>query len=459
MTNGLIPAGWREKINAFLRKPAYIMLLMLLTAVCFALKAELVAYGVIAVLVLYISLYSPDFLPIIPVLICAYVIPSTENNPGRSENSVFSGVTGLIVVACGAVILAALVWRIIRDRKRLFRKNGMLTKGLLILTFAYMLSGIGFPGYLSVAWKNIPYGLIQGIALLLPYWLLVGGVDWDDSPKDYLGWVGFGMGCLLMTEVITIYLTQNVIVDGVIDRTRIYMGWGMYNNLGNLLAMMIPFAFWLGLYYKKHAVGYLVGFVFLAGVFMTCSRSSMIFGTLCYSACCVVVPEKKHRVRNILVFAALAAVCLLLIYIFFDKLHGIFIQILDNLHEVNTRFIGYREGWKQFLKNPVFGGSFYTEVDIYSFANTDITSFMPPRWHNTVIQLLASTGLVGLLAYGYHRYQTLRLMFQRRNRLQVLMSISIFVMLLGSLTDCHMFNVGPGLFYGMILAWMEKKLD
>ena len=81
---------------------------------------------------------------------------------------------------------------------------------------------------------------------------------------------------------------------------------------------------------------------------------------------------------------------------------------------------------------------------------------MPPRWHNTVIQLLASTGIVGLLAFGYHRYQTLRLALRRRSHLQVLISASALVLILGSLLDCHMFNVGPGLFYSVILAWQEK---
>jgi hypothetical protein len=45
----------------------------------------------------------------------------------------------------------------------------------------------------------------------------------------------------------------------------------------------------------------------------------------------------------------------------------------------------------------------------------------------------------------------------KKNLIRLIAMLLTLVMLLGSLTDCHMFNVGPGLFYGMILAWMEKK--
>jgi len=458
MDNHISSADWRKKINDFLRKPAYIMLLMLLVAVSFVLEAELVTYTVFAILVTYICLCAEDLLPMMPILACAYVVPSTANNPGQSTDSVFSGSSGLYVVGVAVVLVLALIYRIIRDRKKLFRKNGTLLSGLIVLTVAYMLSGIGSKGYLDVAWKNIPYGLVQGLALLLPYWLFSGGVDWERSPKHYFAWIGVGMGCLLVAELTCVYISQGVISNGVIDRTLIFTGWGMYNNLGNLLAMMIPFAFWLGIYYKKLWAGYLVGFLFLAGVLLSCSRSAMIFATLCYCACCLWVPEGKQRKRNLLVFGSLAVVSAVLIVVFFDQIYDLFENILDDAHELGSRFDIYRQGLGEFKESPIFGSTFYPdEGNSYNWASTEITSLMPARWHNTVIQQLASVGLVGLLSYGFHRYQTFCMVKHRRSRLQVLMIFSALVLLLGSLTDTHFFNVGPGMFYAMLLVWLEKK--
>lgn len=458
MDNPVTNAGWRHKINDFLRKPAYILLLMLLVAVSFGLKAELVTYSVFAVLVAYICLCSEDLLPMMPILACAYVVPSTANNPGKSTESVFSGGTGLYVAGVAVVLVLALIYRIVRDRKKLFRKNGMLLSGLIVLTVAYMISGIGSKGYLDVAWKNIPYGLIQGLALLLPYWLFSGGVDWERSPRHYFPWIGAGMGFLLVAELICVYISQGVISNGVIDRTLIYTGWGMYNNLGNLLGMMIPFAFWLGIHYQKNWAGYLMGFLFLAGVLLSCSRSAMIFAVLCFCACCLWVPVGKQRKRNLLIFAGLMVVSVGLIVLFFDQIYSFYENILDDAHELGSRFDIYKQGFNEFKKSPIFGTTFYPADGLsYNWASTDITSLMPPRWHNTVIQQLASAGLVGLLSYGFHRIQTFRMIKHRRSRQQVLMIFSALVLLLGSLTDTHFFNVGPGMFYAMLLVWLEKK--
>ena len=458
MNTTLLKPGLVQTINSFLRKPAYIMLLALMAALSFALGAELLAYSVLALVVGYTCIHSEDLLPLLPILAYAYVIPSTANNPGQSEDSIFSGAAGIYVAFIGALIGASLVYRLVRDRKRLFRAKGMLTESLIILTFAYALSGIGFRGYLDVAWKNIPYGIIQGVSLLLPYWLVIGSVDWEKTRKDYFAWIGFGMGCLLSFEIICIYISQDVINNGAIDRTLIYAGWGMYNNIGNLLAMMIPFAFWLGVHYKKLVVGYIFGIVFLGFVFLTCSRSSMIFSTLCFCTCWLIAPDREHRKYALIAFAVAAFAGLVVLGIFFDKIYDMFAHILDDVHELGSRIDIYWQGLNEFAKNPIFGRSFYPAAGLsYNWASTDIISLMPPRWHNTVIQLMASTGLVGVIAYGYYRYQTIRLALRCKTRQQILMVISAMVLILGALTDTHMFNVGPCMFYAMIMAWVEKK--
>jgi O-antigen ligase len=91
----------------------------------------------------------------------------------------------------------------------------------------------------------------------------------------------------------------------------------------------------------------------------------------------------------------------------------------------------------------------------------EFSAFFPSRWHNTIIQLLASCGVVGLLAYCYHRYQTIRLFVKKRTTVNVYIGIYIVTLLGMSLLDCHFFNVGPVLFYSIALAVMEygKSMD
>ena len=453
----LLHAGLRDKIWNFMTSPAYLFALAVLTGLCYAASLEVALYTVFALIVVFTAVCGADMAPILPLLVFGYVSVSPSNNPGQNEASVFSGATGSYVVCLAVVIAAALLYRVIRDRKQMFRKNGTMTWGLVALTAAYMLSGIGFAGYEKLVVKNLIYAFLQGAAILLPYWLMVGGVDWKRQRRDYWAWMGLAVGCLLVFEVIWIYISRAVLANGVIDRTQIYTGWGMYNNVGGMLMFMIPFAFWLSTYHKKPWFGYLLGMVILAGVYLSCSRSAMLLGTAAYILCCLLQPAGRHSMLQwgiLLGIAALAAVVVLLLR---DQLFTALSQMLDGTN-VHSRVDIYGQGLGQFVKNPIFGTSFYPKGGLaYSWSQTDLVAYMPARWHNTPVQLLAATGLVGFIAYGFHRYQTLRLALHRRSRTDALILIAIALILIGSLVDCHMFNVGPAMLYALLMGWLEKR--
>ena len=145
--------------------------------------------------------------------------------------------------------------------------------------------------------------------------------------------------------------------------------------------------------------------------------------------------------------------------VLWDKIMAKVLVILDLGHvlDSNNRFLLYYHGCKQFLQFPVFGGSFfpidYTPYDWSSVAS--FSSIFPPRWHNTVVQLLASTGIAGLAAYGFHRFQTVKMYLKNRTTENTYLAFSILVLLLTSLLDCHFFNFGPVLFYSIALAFIE----
>ena len=449
----------RERINGFLANPVYIMLIMLLTAISFAFGGELVLYTVFTAFIIYICVFGNDLLPIMPILVCAYVAPSIANNPGQCEASVFFGSSGVYILCLAGLIFAALAYRVIRDRKQFLTQKRKLLSGMLVLTAAYLLSGIGSAGYSHLAGKNILFALLQGLSILLPYWLLTGGVDWKNTRRDYLAWVGFGTGCLLLWEILWIYCKDNIIVDGIIDRTRIYTGWGMYNNMGCLLAMMIPFAFALASKYRKGWIGTVAGSSFLMGVFLTCSRTSIVVAVVCYIICvCLMLFYATNRKGNAVALLIVGSILILSLLLFHNRIIRLFSQVLDDISEFDSRIYIYVRGWEQFIQNPVFGISFYPAEGLaWGWSTTQFAAFFPDRWHNTVIQLLASTGVVGFGAYLFHRYQTLRMVLKSNTRAQLLMACSVLVLLLCSMLDCHFFNIGPTLFYSMILAFGEKR--
>lgn len=449
-----------NRINRFLASAGFIIVVMLLTAISNMFSMELAVYSIFTVAVVYICVFGADLLPLMPIFICCYIAPSVNNNPGRNEQSVFASEQGGIYIACLAGLIAAsLIYRVIRDRRSFFSKKHRLLPGMLILLGAYLLSGLGSSGYTDTAPNNLFFALLQGASILLPYLLFSGGVNWKEVRKDYFAWIGFCIGGLLMCQILWIYLSTDVVIDGIIHRDRIYTGWGMYNNMGGMLAMMIPFAFYLATKYHKGWIGTVVGSAFLICVLLTCSRSSILTGSAIYLICVILMLYyARNRKGNTIAVITFVCATLLVLILFHKPIFRLFSDLLNRGLDPSSRDTIYKEGLELFKQYPVFGGSFFSpgyEPWEWSTAS-GFTSFFPPRWHNTIIQLLASCGIVGLAAYLLHRVQTVRLLLRSPSKENTFIACSLLVLVVCSMFDCHFFNIGPTIFYAMALAFAEN---
>ena len=450
----------RETVNRFLESPYYIMLVALAALLSNVLALELPVYTVYVLVAVYCCFLGADLQPLIPLVICGYLAPSVANNPGKNPDTVFSWEHGgWYIAVLGAVLVLALVVHIILHGKTFLRKKYKLLPGILALCGAYLLSGLLSPAYPDMAGKNLLFAALQCAALLVPYILISGGVCWSQSRRDYLGWTGFASGCLLIGQLLWIYLTGDIFENGAIQRDSIYTGWGMHNNLGGMLAMLLPFSFYLAQRYGKGWLGPVAGLVFLAGIFMTCSRSSILFGGGAYVlGVCIMLWQAQNKKLAFGTVGALLVVAAVGVFLLRHKLLAAFTDFFSVGLNPSYRDVTWAAGWEQFKKYPIFGGSFYPiDFEPWDFSTVkDFSGFYPPRWHNTLIQLLACTGSAGILAYGFHRVQTAILLMKDISREKVFIGLSVLVLLGTSLLDCHFFNIGPVLFYAMGLAFAEN---
>ena len=453
--------------DAFLYKPTYFVLCAALTLFANFFGAELFTYSCFVGIVVYLCVFGRDLLPILPLVICSYIVPSRSNNPGINSESVFSAAGGGLYLAALAILMViALIYRLLRDkelgRMAFLKCKRALLPGMLILGVGYLLSGIGSPFLQEVGWKNLLFAFVQAASVIALYILLTGTVKWDLAPTGYLAWTGMCVGYVLLAELLFVYLRYDIIQNYSINRALIYFGWGHYNNMGTLLAIMIPFPFFLTGRGKHSGLFYISGLLFLGGVLFTCSRGSIICGIVTYLASYTISLLHSRQARtNAAIHIFTALVFLGIFLIFTDDLLRLFRDLLTYGLNPFERDIGYKEGWKQFLKNPIFGSTFYpNDYYLYTWATSaDFVSFFPPRWHNTIIQLLASCGIVGLVGYGFHRIQTLILFLRHPSGKKMFALLSMLTLLAASLVDCHFFNVGPVLFYSMMLAFVEKRLN
>ena len=449
-----------QKFNGFLRKPQYIMAVCGLSLISNLFCHDLAASGIYTLLSLYIFLFSEDLLPFAPICVSCYIAPSVGNNPGKNDSSVFSGAGGICILVCGILIAAGFLYRLIRDRKLFLHKRYAFLPGMLLLFAAYLAGGIGSEGYREKALQHLVFALLQGASVIVFYLVLSGGVRWDKTTRDYFPWIGLSLGGVLFAEILWIYLQPGTVIAGVIHRENIYTGWGIHNNLGGMLAMMIPFAFYLATKYRRGWMGTVFGSLFLAGVILTCSRNAILTGGAIYFICIVLMLYyARNRKGNTIAALVCVGVASLGVILFSQQLLQLFSDILTLGFDPNSRDSIYTKGLLLFKKYPVFGGSFFAppELSPWGWSQSEsFTGFFPARWHNTFIQLLASCGIVGLISYLPHRIQVFFLILRKPTKERAFIGCSILVLLICSLFDCHLFNIGPTLFYSVALAFLEN---
>ena len=456
-------------INAFMASPYGIGALAALTLLANLLSLELVLYTVTVLYGIYLCLLGDDLLTLSPFFVFCYIAPSRANNPGRTDESIFSGAGGVFLLIAAGLLLLALAWRLSTDKrfgiKRLLTQKRQMLWGMLLLGLAYVLSGMGSAHYGEIWAKNIGFALVQFACLFVPYLLFTALVDWEKARRDYFAWIGFFAGCVIALEIVNIYLAFNgdFISGGSInDRWSIYLGWGMHNNIGAMLATTMPFAFYLACQYKRGYLFMLPAVGMMAALCLTVSRASILAGSLAFAAsAALMILYSKNRRVNAVVGLSLFAAAGVMVLIFREQLSNTFSILFEHgLLNDSGRFELYKNGLNVFYGDPILGEGFYpADMSIfknaYWFAGYEITDFLPPRWHNTVIQLLASCGILGLLGYGYHRVQSLWVFFKGLNVPKLFLGVSVAAFLGMSLLDCHFFNLGPTLFYSLALTFAE----
>lgn len=463
-TNSLKQNRVIRSINWFMESPWFVVLVCLMTAISNVLGAELIVYPLFILFGIYLALFGKDFLPIMSIVICCYIAPSVLNNPGRNENSIFYPENGgIFLIVCFLLFAVSAVIRLVADKesfgKHFWKHKRKLSLGIVMLGGAYLLAGAFSGRYFENGIHNLLFALLQFAAIFVCYWFFSGAVKWDRVNPNYFAWVGLGVGLTACAEIIGIFVTEQVIVNSKIQTSLIASGWGNANNIGCMVAMMVPFAIGLAQQTKKTWLFCVLSLFMVIITCLTCSRTAMGGAVIVYILALIPSLRDSSKRKQMLIFNALALLLLIVLFIIFKGyLDRLFTELRSRGLNPRMREIIYPEGFRTFLKNPIFGEGFYPSTDkIYEWSSLDkFKAFLPARWHNTVIQLLASCGIVGILAYGFHRFQTVKLFWAKRKTPVFYIGLSLVALLLMSLLDCHFFNIGPTLFYSMALAFGEN---
>lgn len=447
-------------INKFLYSRLYIALIGLLVLLCNIFSFE-IAYFYIAVSLGAIipCFLCEDYLPAVAPISMTYVSISIKSNDVALGTSLFGGgkvvhlfvLVGLIVL----FIIPKLIYDIVKHKER--RVRPALWLGYVFLLPCYVLGGLFSPYYDG---RTALFGLINFLSISGVYFILLYAVNWQSVRKDYFFWVMLTLGLIVATEAIFMFVASSLGNTFYLDESgNIFSGWGMRNNLGGQISLCIVAPIYLALKAKKcYWLFILASIVMLAGCFLTNSRGGFLISSLIFLSGLIIFVIKTSKIRRIFSLSLiLVVVTTVILFLILNKevVEFVFPRLLnkEKLFSLNGRDNHWTNGINSFRENELLGVGFYQDsADRYGNFSTQ---FVPPRYHDLYIQLLASTGLLGLCAYLFHRYQTLKITFTKPTLEKTFIYFSILGLVLTSLVDNHFFNMGPGLNYCVALAFIE----
>ncbi len=455
----------KEALRAYYESKTYILFVAFLvlfghTTISFGGRALMGGYqGIFALTLLVATVVLGAFVCndarylIMPVISVFYMI-TVEHTPNVPSFSSFLFEPFHLgwIIALTVIFLASVVYFVITNRNytKPIPIKSPLFISLLIFCGAMLLNGV-FSPYVSVS--NLVFGASFLGTMPLLYLLFACYVRMTEKTFDYFMTCLMALGLLLCAQLLLAYVTGPVrFENGSVVKESVVLGWGIWTAIGGIMVFLLPATFYFAHSHKHGWIYYGLGLLELFCIFLTQSRGALLFGGLVFGVSILVLclSGENRKLNRILTFSILG-IGMIGGMVLWSKLSSLLQNYLTYGFGDNGRFEKWRLGWQSFLSAPAFGVGFYSDFAYQDFEK----GIYPYFYHNTLIQFLASTGIVGTLAYLYHRLQTLLLVIRRPNPKKTFLGICLLGLLSFSLLDVIFFNTYPMLIYTPILVFME----
>ena len=384
---------------------------------------------------------------------------SRENSPANPIYSdyYFTEWRLPVIIALGCIAVFAIGFFIVRNRlyAGLSIKGTRLLLPTLLLSLAFLLNGLG-----SQSWKPeaLAFGAGQLLIYLLVFYLFYFGLSRERNVEElleYFCYITLVMSYMILLQLGHLFLFGDVFSDaGSIIKENVYVGWAISNPLASILVGFIPVLFYGAMKAKRGWIYLVTALLVYAGAIATCSRNALLFGTLVLVFCITVSCIKSGKRRPMFVVTLVLGVALtaLLAVVMRERLALIFDSFIKHGMSDNGRFELWGHAWRLFSENWLFGAGFFTLGDLYDVYIS--IAIMPTMAHNTVLELLSSAGIFGLLAYAYYIADASRLLINKPSLTKTMLGLAALAVVAESLLDVFVFCFYPMLYPMAALAML-----
>ena len=472
LENCVLESKCMQAINKFLETKWYMIAFMSFVFLVQSFGLECVAFITIALIFAYVCFFMPDTNATIPLICGATFCISLMHSPIQGTSQYFSTpeFTVCLIIAI-AVISLSILYRLIAygEFKKVFTKSKLIW-GIVALSIAYLLSGIGYKNY---TFNDFIMSVIQAGSLFGAYLFLVSTADFKKFNLDVLASFCVVLLFYMIALIIFVYATNilGIVSDSGKWKNYVISGWGISNDLGTYTAMLIPSFFYK--MFKAEKRSYIwYGFACLAmvAVFFTYCRSATLVGLIIMIACSIwaMCRKKNRKTAIITVISALIALVVLFIILYYagvlEHVFAYHINKVNNGLEFDKISSGRGTIWKRyfnyFLEYPIFGGGFNVDMPAYNGydPNNGIFSVYSFFAHNTVFQIMGSCGAVGLIAYIYHTITTIGIFLRKPTEKRFVFAVAIFGFVAMTMLDLMFFKTYFTLLYVVMLLVCEADL-
>ncbi len=348
-------------------------------------------------------IFSDDLLSIIPTVMFTLLT-------SVSYYKDFSVLTQYMWYAIVPFALALLFNLIYYRRKIVF---GKLTYPYIAVSAALIIGGVGV---ISADDYFEPIGLYYtlglGLGQLVLYLISRSRLE-NERGYDRVERVAriLYTGGLLFVVVVLGFYIQNL--DKFIEKGGVLF-FKQRNFVTSVFLMVIPMICIL----VRRSNLYLIGTVLMyIAMIMTGSRSGLLFGSFLLLVCLAYIYMKNKKYRRFYnwLFGVSIVVIAVLAIAFLPQLYAARIENAAVGDKTRLEFI--KLGVENFLAHPIFGIGIANMKDVGIFKAYVPGSLM--FYHNAVIQVISSMGLVGVAAYGWMLFSRLKMLWIGRKRKRI----------------------------------------
>lgn len=450
-------------------------------AATFGFYVYLPVFYFYAISIVALVLFCDDLQPLlVPVMIVPFAIGGDGLlNFGDATSDVttmFEPAAFVQLIICLAIVAVSVIFKLIQSGglKAAITGRGVFTFGVMALGIAFIFNGIFSPRWQPM---DILYGLMEGVGLVVAYFIAFSIADKKEDKRfiPYVCKLATILALMISFELvglmIKLYISGDLFILGeagqIIDLNKDYfvLGWGVANPVAAVLVFLLPFMFYIAYSFRNGTFVFIPMAIVGVMIFLLKARTALIVAAVVFIVgliiCCT---GGRNRVYNRFVLAIVCGIGLVLLGFILQQAGGAS-GIIDKIFNFirfdegdNGRFTRWQDGWNDFLTSPVFGVGFADGgISAEEIAANDFIYYI--MYHNILIQIIGSTGIVGAFGFIWHLKDILKMTFYHCSRERLILALIPAAVLAGSLLDNFFYYFNVMLIYGVSLIMLQLNME